>query len=91
MEKQKWNIKRQSAIIVMKIMLVLPAFVGWSGFLYPDLTFQQGVAEAYSATDGEKQELSGKEFYEKLLRAEPGQVRVKSRLLEFLCRQFSWN
>ncbi len=91
MKRQEWNIKRQSMIAMMRIMLVLPVFAGWSGFLYPDLTFQKGVAEAYSAENGEREELSGQEIYEKLLQAEPGQVRIKSRLYEFLCRQFSWN
>ena len=82
----KW--RQQSAVVLVKMMLLIPVFAGWSGFLYPDLTFQKGVAEACSATSGEQIELSGQELYEELLKAEPEQIRVKSRLFEFLYKQF---
>ena len=89
MNRQRWNRKQQGAVTILKMMLVFPVFIGWSGFLYPDLTFQNGVVEAYSVTDGEEKEMSGQEFYENLLQAKLGQIRVRSRLLEFICKQFS--
>lgn len=82
----KW--RQQSAVVLVKMMLLIPVFAGWSGFLYPDLTFQKGVVEAYSVTGEEQIELYGQELYEELLKAEPEQIRVKSRLFEFLYKQF---
>ena len=69
---------------ILRWMLVIPVFAGWIGFLYPDLTFENEVCKAYTNTGEERTELSGEELYRELLRAEPGQIRVKSRLLEFI-------
>ena len=74
--------KTQFAAFAMKTMLIFPVFAGWNGFLYPDLTFQNGVGKAYTADGEVRKEVTGREFYEELLKAEPEQIRIKSRLLE---------
>ncbi|MBD5457125.1 MAG: hypothetical protein HDR27_00965 [Lachnospiraceae bacterium] len=84
MKDRKSENRLKIAAAMMKMMLFFPAFMGWCGFLYPELTLSEGTCKAYTAEGEEREGLSGKEFYEELLQAEPKQVRVKSRLLEFL-------
>lgn len=84
MKNRKSEDRQRIAVALMKIMLFFPAFMGWCGFLYPELILPAGTYKAYTAEGDERKELSEREFYEELLQAEPKQVRVKSRLLEFL-------
>lgn len=84
MKDRKSEYRLKAAAVMMKIMLFFPAFMGWCGFLYPELTLSRGTCKAYTAEGEERKGLSDREFYEELLQAEPKQVRVKSRLLEFL-------
>lgn len=84
MDNRRRMMRKQLAVAVMKLMLIFPVYAGWSGILYPDLTFQNGVCRAYSADGEERKEVTGQEFYEEVLEAEPEQVHIKSRLLEFL-------
>ena len=83
MDEKKRTIYKQIAVTAMKVMLIFPVFAGWNGFLYPELTFQNDVCKAYTADGEEREEITGREFYEELLKAEPGQIRIKSRVLEF--------
>ena len=84
MSGYKINIKKQIAINAMKAMLVFPAFTVWTGFVYPEITFHKSVGKAYTATGEEREEIYGMDLYRELLKAEPEQIKVKSRLLEFL-------
>lgn len=84
MKNFKYDINRRTAVTIMKILLMLPALAGWCGFLYPDMVFPEGTCKAYTAAGEEKETLSGKAFYEELLQAKPGQIRIKSRLWELL-------
>lgn len=83
MDNRRRMMRRQFAVSAMKLMLIFPVFAGWNGFLYPDLTFQNSLCKAYTADGEERKEVTGREFYKELLEAEPEQIRVKSRLLEF--------
>lgn len=83
MKDRKSECRLKAAAAMMKIMLFFPAVMGWCGFLYPELSFTKGTYRAYTAEGEERDGISGREFYEELLTAEPGQMRVKSRVLEF--------
>lgn len=82
MKRQYNSYKKQTAIVLMRTMLIFTAFAGWSGLLYPDLTFESGVVRVYNADGKEKSGLTGRELFEELLRAEPERIRLKSRLAE---------
>ena len=84
MSGYKINIKKQMAINIMKMMLVFPAFTVWTGFVYPEITFHKNVGRAYTVEGEERKEVFGMELYRELLKADPEQIRVISRLLEFL-------
>ena len=84
MNKFDNELKRHIAVTMMRVMMLFPVFAGWSGFLYPEFSFHRGTLRSYTAEGVERRGISGKEFYEELLEAEPKQIRVKSRLLEFL-------
>lgn len=84
MSGYKINIKKQMALKAMKMMLVFPAFTVWTGFVYPEITFHGNVGKAYNAEGELLDEVRGMDFYRELLKAEPEQIKVKSRLLEFL-------
>lgn len=84
MSGYKINIKKQMAVSIMKMMLVFPAFTMWTGFVYPEITFQKNVGKAYTAEGEVRKEVSGMDLYRELFGAEPEQIRIKSRLLEFL-------
>lgn len=80
----KINIKSKMAASIMKMMLVLPAFTIWAGFIYPEITFQPNVGKAYYADGEVRKEVSGMDLYRELFDAQPEQIRIKSRLLEFI-------
>lgn len=84
MSGYKINIKRQIVANIMKMMLVFPAFTVWTGFVYPEITFHKNVGKAYTAEGEERKEVSGIDLYRELLESEPEQIRIKSRLIEFL-------
>jgi len=84
MSGYKINIKKQMAINVMKIMLTFPAFTVWTGFVYPEITFRGGVGKAYTVEGELRNEVQGMDFYRELINAEPEQIKIKSRMLEFL-------
>lgn len=84
MSGYKINIKKQMAVTAMKMMLVFPAFTVWTGFVYPEITFQKNVGKVYTSDGKERGDMSGMDLYKELFKAEPEQIKVKSRLLEFL-------
>lgn len=84
MSGYKINIKKQMAANILKMMLVFPAFTVWTGFVYPEITFHKNVGKAYTVEGEERKEVFGMKLYRELLNAEPEQIRIKSRLLEFL-------
>ena len=73
----------QTAIVLLRTMLIFTVFAGWNGFLYPDLTFENGVAKVYTEEGMERKGLSGRDLFERLLDAEPERIRIKSRLAEY--------
>ena len=83
MRKHYNKYAKHFAAFAVWTMMVFPVFAGWNGFLYPDLTFGKSVGKAYTADGEERKEVTGRKLYEELLSAEPEQIRVKSRLLEF--------
>lgn len=73
---------KQFAAFLMWTMLIFPVFAGWNGFLYPDLTFKNGIGIAYDEDGEMRKEVTGRKFYDELLSAEPEQIRIRSRLIE---------
>ena len=88
MDGQRRTMRKQFAMTAMRVMLIFPVFAWWNGFLYPDLTFRNGICKAYTDDGEERKEVTGREFYEELLKAEPERIRVKSRLLEIFFDNF---
>ena len=80
----KINIKKQTVATIIKIMLIFQASTLWTGFIYPEIAFQKNVGKAYTIEGEVRTEVYGRDLYMELLGAEPGQIRVKSRLLELL-------
>ena len=78
------NMKKQTAVTLMRMMLTFPAFVAWSGFIYPEMVFNKNVGVAYTAEHEEREDVTGMEFYRELFHAEPEQIKIKSRLFELL-------
>lgn len=85
----------------------LLAALGWWGVLFPELSLTRDTCriiwtdtvqtdtdrtEDARAEDGlQEEELSQTEIYYRLLSAEPEQIKIKSRLLEFLAAYFEKN
>ena len=84
MSGYKINIKKQMAASIMKMMLVFPAFTVWTGFVYPEVTFQKNVGKVYTVEGEVREEVSGMDLYRELFDAEPEQIKFKSRLFEFI-------
>lgn len=78
------KIKVQTALFITKLMLCIPAVLGWCGMLYPDLTLNKDTCRVISESGEVLEETDGIECYRKLLWAKPGQIKVKSRLWELL-------
>ena len=61
---------------------------GWWGILYPDFSMTEDVVsveEDTSGDSGNQKDRSRTELFFDMLEAEPGQIHVKSRLLETIC------
>ena len=84
MDGHKINIKKQTVATIIKIMLIFPASTLWTGFMYPEIAFQKNVGKAYTVEGEVRPEVYGRDLYMELLKAEPEQIRVKSRLFEML-------
>lgn len=84
MDGHKINIKKQTVATIIKIMLIFPATTLWTGFMYPEIAFQKNVGKAYTVEGEVRPEVYGRDLYKELLKAEPEQIRVKSRLFEML-------
>ncbi|MBO5292091.1 MAG: hypothetical protein J6B10_02795 [Lachnospiraceae bacterium] len=67
----------------LQIGITVMAFFAWCGMMYPELSFTEEVLRVITE-DGTEQEQSAVEAYYGFLQAEPGQIEVKSRLVEFV-------
>lgn len=92
--------KDQSRKNRFRILAVMCAALGWWGLLYPELTLTPEtvriVAEDSSApgTNAEQSRCPDDSLYLALLRAEPGKIHFRSRLLTELnafWEAFSWD
>ncbi len=74
-----YNVKKVAATLVA---------IGFLGFLYPELCILDDTCKmVYETEDGTVQYISaeeGSELYYQLLKAEPQEIKIKSRLLEWL-------
>lgn len=71
---------------IKKAMWLILAF-GWWGVLYPEFTLTEDTFRIVWVTEKapeDWEEESATEIYYDLLQAEPGQIKIKSKLLEFL-------
>ena len=71
-----------------KIVITLVAIFIWCGMMYPELSFPDEVLMVSDGTDGEWRSCTSGDVYD-FLQAGPGQIEVKSRVLEFLDREYS--
>lgn len=68
----------------LRTALLLCFFCLWTGCLFPELLWNREVCRICREEDGELQECGedGPELYRAFLEAEPGEIRVRSRLWE---------
>lgn len=73
----------------LRSVAVTVAMIGFLGFLYPDLCITEDTCRVvYVTEDGKEEEIpveEGSELYYQLLSAEPKEIKMKSRLFEWLC------
>lgn len=80
--------------------MIIFAVLGFWGMLYPDLCFTQDVCRVIyennleSGEESEKMQMSGlttgnngKDIFTQICEAEPEQIRIESKLLDFLERK----
>lgn len=94
--KKKMEIFRQKAgktgqkLAVLKMVCTLCVAIGWWGMLYPDFTMTPDTYQVVWKEDAVQQEQSmlewdsEDEIYDLIMKADSGQIRFKSRLLEKL-------
>ena len=63
--------------------IILFASMGFWGMIYPDLCFTQDVCINVAETDKESEEYES-DIYTQICEASPEQIRIKSKLLDFL-------
>ena len=72
----------------LRSVAVTVAMIGFLGFLYPELCITEDTCRVvYVTEDGKEEEIpveEGSELYYQLLSAEPEEIKMKSRLLEWL-------
>lgn len=73
---------------IFETAVILAGTLGWWGFIYPELCMTEGTCETVSEENEipEETDLSGKyrdidEFF-----AGKGNIRIKSRAIEYLCQ-----
>lgn len=76
--------------ILLKTAVVLLGTFGWWGFVYPELSLTQGLYQEQETEPEEEtdQAKKGEPEKEKALKAEicgTEQIRIKSRLAEYVC------
>ena len=75
-------------IYILQWTMVFILSAGWWGILYPDFSMTEDVVsveEDTSGDSGNQKDRSRTELFFDMLEAEPGQIHVKSRLLETIC------
>lgn len=86
---------RRAALLLCRMQLLFIVSLGWWGFLYPDLTVKSGViqqveeTEAPPAGEVEKKgapQASPAQIYYEMLEAEPGEITIRSGLLEAILK-----
>ena len=72
----------------LKKIAVTMVAIGFFGFLYPDVcVLDDTCRKVYRAQDGTEQYIymeDGSEMYYQLLSAQPEEIKIKSRLFEWL-------
>lgn len=72
----------------LKRVAATAAMIGFLGFLYPELCITEDTCRVvYVTEDGKEEEIpveEGSELYYQLLSADPEEIKMKSRLLEWL-------
>lgn len=67
--------------------IILFAAMGFWGMIYPDLCFTQDVCAVYTYEDEAEQkdrEIAYADIFTRICEAEPEQIRVKSKFMEFI-------
>lgn len=64
--------------------LLICAMLGFWGMLYPDLCFTEDICSVVYQTEDGSEEMPEEDLFLAISSAAPGQIRVKSRLLEFI-------
>lgn len=73
-------------IYILQWTMVFILSAGWWGILYPDFSMTEDVFSVEGDTSGgNEKDGSRTELFFDMLEAEPGQIHVKSRLLETIC------
>lgn len=79
----------KKAVLICKKGMILLAAWGFFGIFYPELCMMEDTCKVVYQTDsGEEEEIlipEGSELYYKLLSAEPGEIKIRSRLLQAIC------
>ena len=82
----------KKTVWIGKKAMILMAAWGFFGLFYPKLCMIEDTCRViYQTQSGEEAELSvpeGSELYYKLLSAEPGEIKIKSRLLQAISNFF---
>lgn len=78
---------KKTAWFCKKGMIILAAW-GFFGLFYPELCILEDTCKVvFQTKSGEEKEISvpeGSELYYELLSAEPGEIKIKSRLFELI-------
>lgn len=82
--------KNKMSLWWKKSLLILAA-MGFFGLLYPEFSIYEGTCRIVFNAEAEEEFTvpEGSELYYSLLSAEPEEIKIKSRLLEWLCRYFN--
>lgn len=72
------------------IGLLIMITVGWWGLMYPEYCLSENVVEMVCDITAEesREEISEEELLQNLLRAQPEEIVIKSRLYEYLKENF---
>ena len=68
---------------IKKTIWILTALCWW-GIFFPELSLGKDTCRIVWSEDAEQEEYTPVQLYYRLLGAEPGQIKIKSRLLELL-------
>ncbi|MBD5477873.1 MAG: hypothetical protein HDR14_01065 [Lachnospiraceae bacterium] len=83
--------KNRTSLLWRKSLVILAA-LGFFGLLYPEFSIYEDTCRIVYSVEGGEEALTvpeGSELYYSLLSAEPEEIKIKSRLLEWLSRYFN--